>query len=879
MKLQPVRLHLHTCVCAQSGVKLNSTDASPPSAVLEENCSYYNWPLDVADVSNAQLTQDKSVNVKKKQNTDTNYKILFVHAKETRSDMETQMRQRVFTGVVTQMQEHHGIVDKEVHFPVSVVVGRVPLVGEKVLVKAVQDPMKPVGWTAQRVQTLNGQPFKSPPPLLPSMSSNLKPGILGTKPQPLLKSPKIPPLIPSMQPNPGGMIQMAHHQQMPWSGPFDGWGGGRKRHAEVMGGRRGGRWEDGGGGMWGGDAMHQKRKRWKAVSDEDVSKKTSSITTQNTPLFSCFSRDTQACDCLELQRRYPHLQVPLNLIHIQLTWTESFPLTQPLSLTGPCLFHVGSQQPETETAVCESTDSAFAVKVLLLSMSCVEHFYSQCCNISKDGQTLKEAVHPTTLLKFMLVDSGGELQLPGGSWSLKLDGSNPLKDSSTLVNTAVRCIKNQTALDLSACTQWHKMAEFRYLSGEKTETVVVLLPDVWNLVPTEEEWTKSRQQQQDDESLPESLSLVFHPYAGLNLSVVSLSSLLEPQSPQTRDSYEVCLMAEMFSEMLQRDFGFQLYQCLCRLPQGPSDPLTSDTEDNSTTPDDEPKKSDKKQQSKKKVSTDVKKRKLKEKDEERDTDEIPTQKQSEKDSKSQSAGGDGQTSSVSDNQLIKNNERPPGWTAELPRKVLLSWVFFDRQLTGSLREPDLLNILLSLGLYLSPAQAQDLVKKTTVGGLCLYRNLCSRYTDTDQTDSSVTVEGNKALFSGPSCKERNSARHSSASSNPDLVNYKGNVINIPNLLESLDSCKATQRELEKCIATLQSRLEAAEAKQASEQQEQNQHKELKKKLEKAETFNKIYEKSLRENASQMTSVIETMQKMVEQTTVLANTKEVKDEKV
>lgn len=32
-----------------------------------------------------------------------------------------QMRQRVFTGVVTQMQEHHGIVDQEVHFPVRFV--------------------------------------------------------------------------------------------------------------------------------------------------------------------------------------------------------------------------------------------------------------------------------------------------------------------------------------------------------------------------------------------------------------------------------------------------------------------------------------------------------------------------------------------------------------------------------------------------------------------------------------------------------------------------------------------------------------------------------------------------------------------------------------
>lgn len=121
----------------------------------------------------------------------------------------------------------------------SAVVGRAPLVGEKVLVKAVQDPSQSVKWTAQRVQVLNGQvscqdmltlyasnlpldykrqldfilpvfsdkPFKSPPPLLHSTTPNLTPGILGNKRQPLLKSPKIPPLIPGMQPNPGKLHQ------------------------------------------------------------------------------------------------------------------------------------------------------------------------------------------------------------------------------------------------------------------------------------------------------------------------------------------------------------------------------------------------------------------------------------------------------------------------------------------------------------------------------------------------------------------------------------------------------------------------------------------------------------------------------------------------
>ncbi|XP_051766385.1 cell cycle and apoptosis regulator protein 2 isoform X3 [Ctenopharyngodon idella] len=778
--------------------------------------------------------------------------------------METQMRQRVFTGVVTQMQEHHGIVDQEVHFPVSVVVGRVPLVGEKVLVKAVQDPLKPISWTAQKVQTLNGQP-----------------GILGTKPQPLLKSPKIPPLIPSMQPNPGGMIQMSHHQQMPWNGPFDGWGGGRKRHAEIMGGRRGGRWEDGGGGPWGSDAMHQKRKRWRAASEEEVPKKSSSVTTHSAPLFSCFSRDTQACDYLELQRRYPHLHLTPNLFHLQLSWTESFPPDQPLPLRGPCHFHIGSNQPETKPDACESTDATFAVKVLLFSMPCLEDLYSQCCNLLKDGQTQKEAVHPTTLLKFMLVDSGGELRLPGGLWSPKADGANPIKDSLTLVNAAVRCIKDQTALDLSACTQWYKMAELRYLSGDKMETVVVLLPDVWNLVPAEEDWAKLQQKQLDDDlSLPEGPSVIFHPSAGLNLSVVSLSSMLEPQSLQTRDSCEVSLMAEMFSEMLQRDFGLQLYQCLCRLPQDPSVPLTCVKEDNSTPMEDEPKTSDK-QPSKKKGLIDAKKRKLKEKDEEDVTmtdDSEPGEKQSEhlKESKTQSAGGDEQSSSASDNQTSKDSECHLGWTAELPRKVLLSWVFFDRQLTGSLREADLLNILLSLGLFLSPAQTQDLVRKAAVGGLCLYRNLCSRWSDCDQTDGRISAEGNKSMLPGQTCKERGSGRRSNST---DLVNYRGNVINLPNLLQSLESSKAAQRELEKCVATLQSRLDAAEARQASNEQEHGQQKELKKKLEKAETLNKTYEKSLRENTGQMISVIEKMQRMVEQTTALTNANAGKDEKV
>ncbi|MCJ8742303.1 hypothetical protein PDJAM_G00080540 [Pangasius djambal] len=781
------------------------------------------------------------------------------------------MRQRVFTGVVTQLQDRHGTVDRDVRFAMSAVVGRAPLVGEKVLVKAVQDPSQSVKWTAQRVQVLNGQPFKSPPPLLHSTTPNLTPGILGNKRQPLLKSPKIPPLIPGMQPNPGGMLPMPHHQKLPWSAP---WGGGsRKRHNEVVAGRRGRHWEEA-GGSWGGDNAHQKRRRWKAPSEEETSRKSTSQTSTSSPFFSFFPRDSQACDNLELQRRYPHLHAPLSLFHVQLCWPESFPPSQPLPLAGPCHFHVGSQQPKTElTPSPDSTDnSIFSVKVLLLSMPGIEDFYTQCCNYAEDGKAHGDAVHPTTLFKFLLLDKAGELQLPGGSWS-KEDGSNPAKDSSVIIHTAVRCVLDQTALDLSACTQWHKMTELRLLSGEKMETVVILMPDVWNLVPTAEEWAKLQEARGEDESaLPDVPSLVVQPSAGFTLSAVSLSSLLEPRISQSRDTFEVGLVSELFSEMLQRDFGLHLYHSLFSLPQTATPTLPDSeiqAEDSSAALDDEAKKTSK--DMRKKGASDAKKTANKEGEEEEETkmedeqEESEHQAEDQEEAESQTEAEEVLTADLLDNQSLKD--------IELPRRVLLSWVFFDRQLSGSLREEDVQNILLSLGLYLTTAQAQDLVRKMSVDGKCMYRKLCSRWTDADEVACDLSAEGNKSLLPGLPRKEKGSSRRSSSTANPDVVNYKGTVLNIPNLLQHLESSKAAQHEMEKRLADLQAMLEAAKSKPVSDEQEQ-----LKSRLEKVEALNKTYEKNLKENAGHMLTVIERMQKMVDQTTSLTRTKDVKGDK-
>ncbi|KAJ8339481.1 hypothetical protein SKAU_G00362670 [Synaphobranchus kaupii] len=704
--------------------------------------------------------------------------------------MEPQSKQRVFTGVVTQLQDNYGMVDQEVHFQTSDVIGRIPQLGEKVLVKAVWDPSVSVSWTAQRVQSLNSQPFKSPPPLLPSMAPSQKPGILGSKPQPLLKSPKIPPLIPSMQQNPPkpGLLQTPSHLQAPWGAQFDAWGGNRKRHGDGMGARRGGRWED--GGSWGGDGVHQKRRRWRGALEEGQ-KKSSPPPPQNCPLFSRFSRDSSACDSLEVQRRYPHLPLPENFLHLQLSWTESFPPDQPLNLSGPCPFYLGPAQTLSETTASASPSSAYTAKVMLLSVPAAEELYQRCCGLSQDQQEPQGgAVHPTTLIKFLLAVKGAELQFPGGRWCPQEDGSNPAKDPLVLIRTAVRCIKEQTGLDLSHCGQWYKMAEVRYLCGEEVETVVFYLPDVWRTLPTKEEWAELRastKEEQEDGTLPfpEDPSLVVYPCPGTSLSLVPLSSLLEPRNSQSQDAFEVGLSAELFSEMLQRDFGLQIYHSLCGLLHDPASqcthPETEEREESGTPTGDQVKKGDR--DSRGSGAKDGKRRSrkergsagdLKEEEKDKNREERDENLAENKDGESETAAEEGKIQAVtpdnSDSASARDGDRPVGCSPVLPRRVLLSWVFFDRQLVGSLRGQDLQEILLSLGLHLTPIQARELVCRVVAGELCQYRRLAARWEDPEHRDHDSKLQGNRALIPSSTAKGGGSSRRSGGGSSADVGN-------------------------------------------------------------------------------------------------------------
>ncbi|XP_071008567.1 cell cycle and apoptosis regulator protein 2-like [Oncorhynchus clarkii lewisi] len=770
--------------------------------------------------------------------------------------MDSQMKQRVFTGVVTQLQEHYGMVDQEVRFQKSVVKGRVPALGERVLVKAVLDLSQSHSWSAQRVQTLaeHTQTAKFPRPLLPSMmpAHAQKPGILGSKPQPLLKSPKIPPLIPSILHTVAkpGLLQTPS-----WGGQFEGWGRGiRKRPAEA--GRRGDRRED--SGVRGCD---QKRRRWKEEEDKGAHpKKTSPTPVQSPALFSCFPRDCVSCDSLELQRRYPHLPLPPSVCHLSISWIDSFPPSQPLPfpLPQPCLYHIGPVEPDQHIHT-EREGAECTVKVLLLSMASSEELYRQCCGLQDRKEQQEGAMHPASLIKFLLGEVGGEFRALGGPWCLETDGGgpSPLKDPRALLRTALRCVREQSGLDLSGCSQWYKMAELSYVCEGKLETVVFLLPDVWRIVPTEDDWSTLRTQEEEGAPLPAAPCLVARPRPGLALCPVPLSSLLEPHTSTTKEAFEVGLLAELFCEMLQRDFGLLLYRCLCSLT-----PTHTPTEDNQI-------KNDKKQRIR-----DERSKRFQERGEsggtaaEETDDDGEEMDEKEGEGEREMLGEEGITSENSD-CLLKHNV--------LSRRVLLACVFFDKRLTGGLRQADLHNILLSLGLWLTPTQVQVLLNKVCVEGQCPYRMLASRWEETEHTEPDISMEGNRGLFRGATKKEKACGRKSGGSRGPaaavgaEVVSYKGSVVNIPSLLQALEAADRTRKALELRIATLQDALVDAAAVT------QGQEEGLSSRLEKVELRSSSYEKKLKEDAGHMFALIHKMQEMVDETTSLTQSKTANEE--
>ncbi|XP_032144396.1 cell cycle and apoptosis regulator protein 2 isoform X2 [Sapajus apella] len=787
-------------------------------------------------------------------------------------------KQRVFTGIVTSLHDYFGVVDEEVFFQLSVVKGRLPQLGEKVLVKAAYNPGQAVPWNAVKVQTLSNQPLlKSPaPPLLHVAALGQKQGILGAQPQLIFQPHRIPPLFPQ---KPLSLFQTSHTLHLSHLNRFPA----RGPHGRLDQGRS--------------DDYDSKKRKQRAGGEPWGAKKPRHDLPPYRVHLTPYTVDSPICDFLELQRRYRSLLVPSDFLSVHLSWLSAFPLSQPLSLHHPSRIQVSSEKEAAPDAGAEpipaDSDPAYSSKVLLLSSPGLEELF-RCCMLFVDdmAEPRETPEHPLKQIKFLLGRKEEEAVLVGGEWSPSLDGLNPQADPQVLVRTAIRCAQAQTGIDLSGCTKWWRFAEFQYLQPgppRRLQTVVVYLPDVWTIMPTLEEWEalcqqkaaeaapstqegpgetepteqapdaseqvpdasrrnaetpEATTQQETDTDLPEAPPPPLEPAVIARPGCVNLSlhGIVEDRRPKERISFEVMVLAELFLEMLQRDFGYRVYKMLLSLPEkvvSPPEPEKEEAAKEEATKEEEAIKEEVVKEPKDEVHNEGPAAESEPQLKEDGLLAKPTSSGGEEEEKPRGEASedlcemaldpellllrddgeeefrakleDSEVRSVASNQSemefssLQDMPKELDPSAVLPLDCLLAFVFFDANWCGYLHRRDLERILLTLGIRLSAEQAKQLVSRVVTQNICQYRSL--QYSRQESLDGGLPEEvlfGNLDLLPPPGKSTKPGA---TPTEHKALVSHNGSLINVGSLLQRAEQQDSGRLYLENKIHTLELKLE------------------------------------------------------------------------
>uniref|UniRef100_A0A2M4A953 Putative cell division cycle and apoptosis regulator protein 1 n=1 Tax=Anopheles triannulatus TaxID=58253 RepID=A0A2M4A953_9DIPT len=250
--------------------------------------------------------------------------------------------------------------------------------------------------------------------------------------------------------------------------------------------------------------------------------------------------------------------------------------------------------------------------------------------------------------------------------------------------------------------------------------------------------------------LPEKPHIIVHPSrtaksGKFDCSVISLSVLLDYRPEDTKEySFEVALFAELFNDMLARDFGFNIYKELCAMPVK------------------------KENDSVKKGSTNaaVESGSIKESLSE-------SGKSNGDDSKTATAVTSGCIEKVEDSKKGSTEEREgrkrnlsrhgetdesrnttgkeKGRVTSINSELLLSFLYFDVTHCGYIFEKDVEDIIYTIGLNLSRSQIRKIVSNATVRDTLHYRKLAEKTITT-----SCTVEVGVNVTDEDSNKTKNS---------------------------------------------------------------------------------------------------------------------------
>ncbi|XP_062319317.1 cell division cycle and apoptosis regulator protein 1 isoform X2 [Osmerus eperlanus] len=399
-----------------------------------------------------------------------------------------------------------------------------------------------------------------------------------------------------------------------------------------------------------------------------------------------------------------------------------------------------------------------------------------------------------------------------------------------------------------------------------------------------------RQRREKRYILPDEPTIIVHPNwaaksGKFDCSIMSLSVLLDYRLEDNKEhSFEVSLFAELFNEMLQRDFGYRIYKALASVPskddkKEKKEKAKKEAEKRDVKKEDEngepAVKKPKEEEDKKKE--DEKERVLKKeesRDEEENEDESSNTNAEEydpleaedadddddddkddEDSNGRERRDERRDDRKSKDRSSKDKEKEKKQMVTYNKDLLMAFVYFDQSHCGYLLEKDLEEIMYTLGLHLSRAQVKKLLNKPVVRESCFYRKLTDRAKDEAALSfSDIQLDnllGNRALLSGPKA----SAKPAEGSESGSLIVFNGAMVDVGSMMQKLDKSEKAREEIEQKLMLQDSKMdEGAKVMMQLEQENGEMAKELqeiKSHLEQTEESLKVVEEQKSHFCSQL----------------------------
>lgn len=214
----------------------------------------------------------------------------------------------------------------------------------------------------------------------------------------------------------------------------------------------------------------------------------------------CYALKRVYLDMIDLKKLHPSMSCPVELNGVKIHWPETIPISTlsttlpsipinfsvPMSINNEIVPPTWSSKPPTRPLAGTNRTQ---VRVLLIRGSPID------ISAPKSG-----SVHSNNNITFLLLEKVREGKLlsisaPGGVFDPKLDDreSKTLPqhpNDPALIRTAIRTVKEQLNLDLTACSKWYRFLDVEY-SRDATSTddrIVYFIPSVWELLPTEQDF-------------------------------------------------------------------------------------------------------------------------------------------------------------------------------------------------------------------------------------------------------------------------------------------------------------------------------------------------------------------------------------------------------